>query len=480
MAAYAVGGVQRQSLINKRGNEMEKNFYYTILGVNPDAAKEEIEFRYRELVKKYHPDTGIQNDSMFKLLTEARDTLTDDRKRKEYDEKQNGTTHSAYEGESQADDSVDESDESPRLRTYMFHFDIAQLIVIQVLLLFFVEKAVYDAFGYVDFPEFAVITVVLLWAGLVLLRFMKRKGLFKSVFFVIIALHAIMLIYYASTFVFHFGINGRGFLMAFMMIVPIFVWYLSTLKEIISMLPLRKQLGSFRKITLGLGMLCNLALLILCLAVYPGMYRFGCSDAARETARIERKEGRERYLSDIAYRDVPDVVPTEGAVSAGGQISKDTVIEFMANYDVVKDHAVDTIEKPTYFYPFESLTGEAATEYLTFVSDTSYRYTNDLENYEFCVIRYKIEGYDGNEYDSISMHEAGIHTGIQPIDEKYENGYYINNKLLKPTVEAESFGTSDGYIILKLPNGFHDYDLSIRVGGGEEFDIDVNDYYAAD
>lgn len=63
---------------------MKKN-YYDILGVNKNASQDDIKKAYRNLSKKYHPDRNGGDDSKFKEINEAYDTLGDDVKRKNYD-----------------------------------------------------------------------------------------------------------------------------------------------------------------------------------------------------------------------------------------------------------------------------------------------------------------------------------------------------------------------------------------------------------
>ena len=66
-----------------------KRDYYEILGVNKSADKEAIKRAYRKLAKKYHPDTNAGNphaEEMFKDVTEAYNVLSDEKKRKLYDE----------------------------------------------------------------------------------------------------------------------------------------------------------------------------------------------------------------------------------------------------------------------------------------------------------------------------------------------------------------------------------------------------------
>ena len=66
-----------------------KRDYYETLGVNKSADKEAIKKAYRKLAKKYHPDTNAGNphaEEMFKDVTEAYNVLSDEKKRKLYDE----------------------------------------------------------------------------------------------------------------------------------------------------------------------------------------------------------------------------------------------------------------------------------------------------------------------------------------------------------------------------------------------------------
>ena len=63
---------------------MKKN-YYDILGVNKNATQDDIKKAYRNLSKKYHPDKNGGDDSKFKEINEAYDTLGDEVKRREYD-----------------------------------------------------------------------------------------------------------------------------------------------------------------------------------------------------------------------------------------------------------------------------------------------------------------------------------------------------------------------------------------------------------
>ena len=59
--------------------------YYEILGVSKEASEEEVKKAYKELAKKYHPDRGGDADK-FKEINEAHEVLSDDKKRREYDD----------------------------------------------------------------------------------------------------------------------------------------------------------------------------------------------------------------------------------------------------------------------------------------------------------------------------------------------------------------------------------------------------------
>lgn len=68
---------------------MAKSDYYEILGVSKDAGKDEIKKSYRKLALKYHPDRNPDNkaaEDKFKEATEAYEVLSDETKRKRYDQ----------------------------------------------------------------------------------------------------------------------------------------------------------------------------------------------------------------------------------------------------------------------------------------------------------------------------------------------------------------------------------------------------------
>lgn len=76
---------------------MAKKDYYDVLGVKKNSTKQEMKRAYRKLAKKYHPDSNKDNPSaeqMFKEITEAYNVLSDEEKRKLYDQ----FGHAAFDG----------------------------------------------------------------------------------------------------------------------------------------------------------------------------------------------------------------------------------------------------------------------------------------------------------------------------------------------------------------------------------------------
>lgn len=63
----------------------DKPNYYDVLGVKRDATQDEIRKAFRKLAAKYHPDAG-GDEEKFKQISEAYTTLSDEKKRKEYDQ----------------------------------------------------------------------------------------------------------------------------------------------------------------------------------------------------------------------------------------------------------------------------------------------------------------------------------------------------------------------------------------------------------
>src|SRR5262249_42471430 len=67
---------------------LEKD-YYKVLGVAKDAPADEIKKSYRKLARKHHPDANKGNaasEEKFKEISEAYNVLSDEKRRKEYDD----------------------------------------------------------------------------------------------------------------------------------------------------------------------------------------------------------------------------------------------------------------------------------------------------------------------------------------------------------------------------------------------------------
>src|SRR5271166_4633110 len=63
--------------------------YYAVLGVKKTATAEDIRKAFRKLARKYHPDVNPGDkraEEKFKEMSEANDVLSDEKKRKVYDQ----------------------------------------------------------------------------------------------------------------------------------------------------------------------------------------------------------------------------------------------------------------------------------------------------------------------------------------------------------------------------------------------------------
>src|SRR6056297_823779 len=68
---------------------MSKRDYYEVLGISKDASKDEIKKAYRKMAIKYHPDKNpgdTEAETKFKEAAEAFEVLSNDEKRRRYDQ----------------------------------------------------------------------------------------------------------------------------------------------------------------------------------------------------------------------------------------------------------------------------------------------------------------------------------------------------------------------------------------------------------
>jgi DnaJ-class molecular chaperone len=59
--------------------------YFAILGISPDASRDEVKSAYRRLAKEFHPDRCPGGDEKFCQIQEAYAVLRDSRQRREYE-----------------------------------------------------------------------------------------------------------------------------------------------------------------------------------------------------------------------------------------------------------------------------------------------------------------------------------------------------------------------------------------------------------
>ena len=82
-------GFDRVGRLLESGKTMAKRDYYEVLGIGKTATQDEIRKAHRKLVRLYHPDVNKNNkaaEEKFKEVQEAYDVLSDEGKRRNYDQ----------------------------------------------------------------------------------------------------------------------------------------------------------------------------------------------------------------------------------------------------------------------------------------------------------------------------------------------------------------------------------------------------------
>jgi len=91
--------VHRVILLGGQCNMANNKNYYSTLGVEKTASKEDIKKAYRQLSMKYHPDHNPGNgeaEAMFKEINEAYSILSNEDKRRDYDNPANGAFNGLF------------------------------------------------------------------------------------------------------------------------------------------------------------------------------------------------------------------------------------------------------------------------------------------------------------------------------------------------------------------------------------------------
>jgi len=97
---------------------METKDPYNALGLSREASQDDIQQAHRKLVRKYHPDTNPEDpqaEERFKEIQQAYEVLSDEKKRREYDEGLR-TSSRGSPGRARSRESSRESSSRPRAR----------------------------------------------------------------------------------------------------------------------------------------------------------------------------------------------------------------------------------------------------------------------------------------------------------------------------------------------------------------------------
>uniref|UniRef100_A0A3P8TI74 DnaJ homolog subfamily B member 9 n=1 Tax=Amphiprion percula TaxID=161767 RepID=A0A3P8TI74_AMPPE len=95
--------------------------YYDLLGVPRDASERQIKKAFHKLALKYHPDRnkGPDAEAKFREIAEAYETLSDDKRRREYDQ----FGHGSSAGEGHRGGSGNDYNFNQHYQSFNFNFD---------------------------------------------------------------------------------------------------------------------------------------------------------------------------------------------------------------------------------------------------------------------------------------------------------------------------------------------------------------------
>ena len=92
---------------------------YKLLGLPTEASQDDIQQAHRKLVREYHPDANPEDpraEGRFKEVQQAYEVLSDEKKRREYDEGLRTSSRGRSPGRSRSRESSRESSSRPRTR----------------------------------------------------------------------------------------------------------------------------------------------------------------------------------------------------------------------------------------------------------------------------------------------------------------------------------------------------------------------------
>lgn len=448
---------RRKSNMEGQRQNIEKNYYYKILGVNPDARDEDIKKAYHRVASIYHPDQGVQNDEMFKTIQEAYDTLKNPQKRKEYDweqehpardftvsnnshkEQQNRGSGNTYTSDKEY--GVDDS-RMDALNSLLITRGFIGIVIGTIIGYFFLRNRT---------PEFlnvAIFGVVGAYFGL----FGFKDGFICLLGILVVGIIVVLII----------GEGGIcGYLLtALLVLIPI----ITILYEIIGL----KKIKNF-KAKKNIELASSVIVIAFLFAVSVFLIEYTHDGNVKASIQEQQVEIMKMYKSDVTLRNVPENVDlSKNIVDDGYGESVDDIITFNNKESAIVDNTKQQILVPIYMELVRIYKNEEWNE----VAE-SYYITAPYEDdglYDYYYIQYILQKDPGyvEEYSLDKLVSSTPEIDIIAYKAKYQNGYYLEDGTwLKETVSLTKYEeANDGLIVVKVPKEFHDYAIGIR---GDEF-----------